>query len=245
MKIITTAIVKGGTGKTTTAAALAQAAAHCGENVLAIDLDPQCNLSIILGADPNQPGAFQFLNGGPAAQIIQHIGNGLDVIAASPDLATIRTTQGSARLLEKALQAIKDQYNLIVIDTPPTMGAMQLNALQAADGLIIPLEADGSSLQGLYQIADIAESMKKSNPGLRVLGTVITRYDPRPNINRFLRDTIAEKGKEAGAPLLAVIRAGVAIKEAQVMRQSVYEYAPKSKPAADYMALYEEIKKNK
>lgn len=239
--ILTTAIIKGGTGKSTTAAALAQAAAADGKRVLLIDLDPQANATFFIGADQNRPGAYQLLHGADPASLIQETGQGVSCIAASPDLATERTLPGSAKRLQDAIEPIKKGFALTVIDTPPMLGELTFNALQAATGLLIPLETDNSSLQGLYQIADIAAQISRSNPALRVLGTVLTRYDARPKLNRYLRDAITERGKEVGAPLLLAVRAGVAIREAQAMQQSLYQYAPRSKPAQDYRALYKKI----
>lgn len=239
--ILTTAIIKGGTGKSTTAAALAQAAAATGKKVLLIDLDPQANATFFIGADQNRPGAYQLLHGADPASLIQATEQGVDCIAASPDLATERTLPGSAKRLQDALEPIKKSYALTIIDTPPMLGELTFNALQAATGLLIPLETDNSSLQGLYQIVDIAAQITKSNPGLRVLGAILTRYDARPKINRYLRGAIAERGKEIGVPLLTAIRAGVAIREAQAMQQSLYQYAPRSKPAHDYKELYKMI----
>lgn len=241
MQIITTAVIKGGTGKTTTAAALAQAAAANKKRVLAIDLDPQANFTFVIGADQNKGGCYQLLHGTAPGEIIQHTEQGIDAIAASPDLATEKTTPGSAKRLQQALEQLKQNYDLIMIDTPPQMGELTFNALQASTGLIIPLETDNSSLQGLYQITDIAHQIQSSNPALSVLGSVLTRYDSRPNLNRYLQDVIADKGKEIGAPLLAGIRPGIAIREAQAMQKSLYEYAPKSNPAIDYMELYKKI----
>ena len=148
-QIITAAVIKGGTGKTTTAAALAQAAAAAGKKVLAIDLDPQANLSFFIGADQNAPGSYQLLHGAEAAQLIQDTEQGIQAIAASPDLATERTTPASAKRLQEAIEPVKKDYDLIIIDTPPQMGELTFNALQASTGLIIPLETDNSSLQGL------------------------------------------------------------------------------------------------
>ena len=104
---------------------------------------------------------------------------------------------------------------------------------------MIPLETDNSSLQGLYQITDIAQQMKRSNPNLSIIGTILTRYDSRPRLNRYLKDAIEERGKEARAPFLIGIRQGIAIREAQAMQKSLFDYAPKSKPAQDYKALFE------
>lgn len=239
-RVITTAIIKGGAGKSTTTAALAQAGADEGRRVLVIDMDPQGNLTAFVGAEQSEAGVFAMLH--DAVPNIQHTEQGVDVIAASPDLATERTTPGSAMRLAAALEPIKEGYDLILIDTPPHMGELAFNALQAADGLLVPMEADNSSVQGLYQVADIAGQIRRnSNPGLRVLGTVITRYDPRPKINRFFLDAIRERGQEVGAPLLMAIRVGVAVREAQAMGESLYQYAPRSKPAQDYKKLFNMI----
>ena len=245
MQIITVAIIKGGTGKTATAAALAQAGAAAGKKVLAIDLDPQANLTISLGADPNAPGAVQLFNGNPAADVLQETEQQITVIAAHRDLSIETTTPGSTNSLREALKPIEKKFDLCIIDTPPTLGELVYNALNATHGLLIPLETDSNSLQGLYQIIDIAQQIKQSNPQLSILGVALTRFDARPKINKYLRDVIAEKGKEAGAPLLKVIRSGVAVREAAAMQQSLFEYAPKSKPAADYMQLYKMITADK
>ena len=119
---------------------------------------------------------------------------------------------------------------------------MTFNALRASTGLLIPLETDTNSLQGLYNVVDIARQMQGHNDALQILGTVLTRYDGRSNLNKYLKATIEENGQEAGAPLLGTIRAGVAIREAQALQRNLYEYAPKSNPARDYMELYNAIK---
>lgn len=242
MKIITAAVIKGGTGKTTTALALAQAAAEDRKRVLLIDLDPQGNATFSAGADPAAAGSYQLLYGADPAGLVQKTGQGISVIVSSPDLATERTKPGSATRLAAALEPIKNKYDFIFIDTPPQMGELTYNALQASTGLIIPLEADNASLQGLYQVTDIAHQMRHTNPQLEILGSILTRYDSRPKLNRYLRDVIAEKGQEIGAPLIMEIRPGVAIREAQAMQQNLYKYAPRSKPAQDYQALYKKIK---
>lgn len=242
MQIITTAIIKGGTGKSTTAAALAQAAAADGRRVLCIDLDPQANLTAFVGGDPTRAGSYALLHGGDPVQLAQDTAQGIKVISASPDLATEKTAPASAKRLQGALQAVRKDFDYIFIDTPPQMGELTYNALQAATGLIIPLEADTSSLQGLYQIADIAHHVQRSNPELTIKGVLLTRYDNRPKINRYLSDIIAEKGQEIGAPFLIGIRPGIAIREAQALQVSLFDYAPRSKPAQDYKKLYEMIR---
>lgn len=239
MQIITTVNQKGGTGKTATAAAIAQAAAHAGRKVLAIDLDPQCNLSFALNAAGGGT-SLDLLEGTPARRIIQSI-NAVDLIPGSWSLATIKSAPGSAKRLEKALQPIKSKYDLIIIDTPPTVGELQYNALQASTGLLIPLQADIYSLQGLYQIADTAEQFKKSNPALTIKGVIITRFNGRSTIAKQMQQTIAETAAGLKIPYLGTIREGIAVQEAAALKANLFEYAPASKPAQDYMQLYKTI----
>ena len=243
MQIITIAAIKGGTGKTTTTAALAQAAAADKKKVLIIDLDPQANVSYITGADLQQRGSYHLLHGQSPTELIQTTGQGLDVIPGNADLSLETSSNASANRLKEAIEPIKKKYDFIFIDTPPTMGEVTYNALNASTGLIIPLEADINSIQGLYFITDIAKQIQKNNKGLKIKGTILTRYDNRPNIHKYFKQSVEDIGREIKAPFLMAIRAGVALQEAQAKRKSLYEYAPNSKPAQDYRELYNMIKK--
>lgn len=240
MQIITSANQKGGTGKTATAAALAQAAAHEGRKVLAIDLDPQCNLSFALDAAEGGGTSLDLLEGTPARRLIQTV-KGIDIIPASWSLATIKSAPGSAKRLSKAIQTIKSKYDLIIIDTPPTVGELQYNALQASTGLIIPLQTDIFSLQGLYQIADTAEQFKKSNPALNIKGVILTRFNGRSTIAKQMQVTIETTATGLNIPFMGVIREGIVIQEAAALKANLFEYAPNSKPAQDYLNIYKTI----
>ncbi len=242
MQIIATAIIKGGTGKTTTAAAIAQAARADGRRVLCVDLDPQGDLTYAIGADGNRPGAYAFIAEEAGAAAVQHTAQGIDAIAGAPDLATLRTGTGSAQRLRAALGAFRGRYDLIIIDTPPQLGELTYNALQAATGLIMPVECDSAAINGLYQIAGTAEQIRRYNAGLTLTGVIITRYDPRPKINRQYKEMIAAAAQRIAAPYLGEIRAGIAAREAAALQLSLYEYAPKSKPAQDYKRIYDQIK---
>lgn len=241
--IYTIATQKGGTGKTTTAAAIAQAAAYRGKKALAIDLDPQGNLSFNLAANATQAGSYELLHGTPAADLLQKSPQGIDVITASPNLQTETSAPGSARRLQQALEPIRKKYNIIVIDTPATAGELQYNALQAADRLIIPLEVDAYNMQSLYQITEIAQQIQGSNPKLKIAGVLLTQYDGRANITKQLRELLEEKLNALRIPFLGAIRKSIIVKEATALQESLFEYAPKSKPAADYMELYEKLTK--
>lgn len=239
MRIISIANQKGGTAKSTTAAALAQAAAYRGKRCLAIDLDPQGNLSFFLAADTARAGAFEMLEGKRAEA--QHMAGGLDVIPASWNLQTIISSRGSARRLRAALEPIKERYDLIVIDTPPTAGELQYNALMASTDLIIPLQADIVGLQGLYQMADTAQQIQQGNPELTLTGYILTRHSERSTLARQMTETIEARAAEMGIPFLLAIREAVAIREAQTLQRSLYEYSPNSKPAADYLLLLDKL----
>ena len=230
MKVITIAIQKGGTGKTTTAAALAQAAAYKGRRVLAIDLDPQGQLGFTLAADNsrNRGNAYNLLSGIRAQDLIQTTPQGVDIIPAAWDLQTVTSGPGSARRLQKAIEPLKREYDVIIIDTPPTAGELQYNALQAATGLIIPLQADIYNLQSLYQITDTARQIQGSNPGLVIKGFVLSQYDGRSTIARQMKETIIDTAEKLEVPYLGTIRQAVAVKEAAALQRSLFEYAPKN-----------------
>jgi len=240
-QIIALFAIKGGTAKTTTAAALLQAAAKEGLPALGIDLDPQANLSFCLGADPTQPGALEMLNG--EGINIQHSPQGMAIITGSAALATLKTYRGSALRLQEAIKPLECDFPFIVIDTPPTIGECTLNALAASTEALIPLEADAFSLQALYNTISIARQMQENNPRLKRLYTVCTNYNGRARINDYMLDQIRKKGKELGAPLLGTIRKAIAVKEAGAFQRSLFDYAPKSKPAEDYKALFEAVRK--
>lgn len=241
VKIITVTTQKGGTGKTTTAAALTQAASYKGMRALAIDLDPQGNLSFALAADTSRPGSYDLLTGRPAAELIQQSGQGMDVIPASWNLSTITSGKGTARRLERALEPIKEKYDVIVVDTPSKVGELQYNALQAATGLLIPLQADIYGVQSLYQTIDTAVQFQSSNPNLTIKGLILTQYDQRSTISKQLKESITNSAAEMNVPYLGAVRAAVAVKEAAALQQSLFEYAPKSKPAADYLQIFNSI----
>ena len=247
MRIISVANQKGGTAKTSTAHALVTGAAYKGKRSLAIDFDPQGNLSFIMGADANRAGAYELMKQqAQAAQIVQYTSQG-DIIPASLNLAAADTEfsgkPGRDFFLQAALEPLQDDYDVVVIDTPPTLGTLLVNALTASDEVIIPMNADILSLQGLYQLAETINQVKSfCNKGLKVTGILLTRYSGRTVLARDIKETIEAKCAELGIPLLnTVIRDGVAVREAQTTQESLFAYAPNSNPAKDYLQLFNEI----
>ena len=242
-KIITIANQKGGSGKTTTALALAQAAAASGLKVLCIDLDSQANLTAALDGSTDAMTAIDFLNDPAAAlECIQATHQGIDLVAASYDLATLRTETGSARRLQRAIETVSTQvqYDLVIIDTPNN-GEAQYNALQASSDLIVPLGPSLFDRQGLYTMAATAAAIKNTNPNLKLTGYLVTNYNGRSNIAKTIEEAIEADALAHNIAKLGVIRQGVAIREAQALRVSLFEYAPKSKPAQDYMNILKKL----
>ena len=243
MNVYTVAIQKGGTGKTTTAAILAQAAAHEGKKVLAIDLEPQGNYSFALAANKKKPGSYELLNGTPAAELIQHSPQGIDVISGNRDLDTVTSGRGTARRLSKALAPIRDSYDMIIIDTPPGGGELQYNALFAADRLIIPLLADAYTLDSFYDTVNEITQLQKSNPQLKTAGVLFTRFPAhRTNFNTAMREALEQSAAAAGIPFLGIVREKITIQEAAGLQLSLFDYAPASNNAViDYLNVYNNI----
>ncbi len=244
--IVTVANQKGGSGKTTSAAAIATGATYRGLRALAVDLDAQSNLTFVMGGDVTRPGAYELLTGkGKAADIVQRTDQG-DLIAASVDLAALDSIlTGDARVyaLQRAVKPIRGFYDVIVIDTPPTLGTPLINALAASDGVVITLRAKMVNLQGLYLLAQtIRTAQQEYNPRLRIMGALLTEHNGRTIAARNVADTIRESAAALEIPMFeSEIRQGVAIDEAQIMQESLFEYAPKSNPAQDYLHFLDEI----
>ena len=239
-KIVSICMIKGGVAKTSTVAALASAAAYSGKKTLAIDMDAQGNLSFALGANTRSPGSQDLLEGkATAADCIQHTRAGIDVIAAGQGLTLLSTGKGSAKRLQRALEPVRGMYDFIFTDTPPN-GELLFNALQAADAAVFPIHADVYNLQALYQIMDIVRHLQKSNPALTAAGFIVTRSG-RSNISKTMRTRIDQTAAAAGVPYLGSIRTGAAVEEAAALRTPLFEYAPKSNPARDYLAIFEQL----
>ena len=242
MKVITVAIVKGGAGKTATALSIAQAAAYKGKRVLCVDLDPQGNLSYGIAADIGHAGSLEALHGAPASVVIQSTPQGIDAITAAAELATEQTTAGSIGRLRSFLHEIDNAYDFVVIDTPPAIGETTYNAIAAATDLIIPMRAAPYDIAGMYHILNIADALAKTGAAnIKRRGIVITQHEERAKINQHFRAEIEETAARFRIPILGIARRGIAVAEAAAFRKSLYETAPKSKPAADYMAIFERI----
>ena len=239
MRITTVINQKGGVGKTTTAHALATGLKRWGRRVLAVDVDPQGNLSYTMTADTTGPGLYEAMrNEMIASEVIQNTDQG-DILPSTLLLAAADmefTTTGREWILDKLLEPVKHQYDHIIIDSPPTLGILTVNALTASTDVVIPVGADIYSLQGLYQLYSTIEKVRQfCNPNLKIAGILLTRHNSRSIISRDIKEGIEEKVASLSTSLYnATIREGVAVKEAQAQQMSLFEYAPRSNPAQDY-----------
>lgn len=246
--IYTVATQKGGVGKTTTAAALWAGLSLKGYKCLAIDLDPQCNLSFTAGADTTRKTALSLLTGeAPAEETIQQTAAG-DIIPASKSLAgadAFITDTGKEYRLKEALEPIQARYDYIVIDTPPALGILTVNALTACNSVIVPAQADIFSLEGIGQLQATIDPVRKyCNPTLHIEGLLLTRYNARTALSRDVSEIMQQLAQKLGTKVFnTTIREGIAVKEAQISQRTIFDYAPKAKVTDDYRAFIEEILK--
>lgn len=247
-QIITISNRKGGAAKTTTALGLAGGLRLQGQRVLLVDMDGQRNLTFALKAEGDL-SVYDVLQGGtPAADAVVHAeqcdvipaDENLELLDTPPDLGLAGVAGASGRL-RTALQPIKGEYDFIIIDTPPAIGLATINGLTAANGVIIPIQADVYSLKALEQMNKIIDSIRKQgNKGLKILGLLLTRFSGRANLDRVVLDAFEKAAADLGTRLYDThIREGVAIREAAARRKSMF--AGRSKAAGDYAAFVQEF----
>ena len=230
-------------GKSTTVHAMGMGLSLKGFKVLVVDFDPQCNLSYSMQAEHGKPTSYEVVTGKVKAKdAIQMTGQG-DLIPASANLSGSDMELDGVDLLKRALQPIRAQYDYIIIDTPPALGMLTINALTAADTVIMTAQADIFSLQGVGQLYGTIEKVRsKSNPSLNIMGILLTRHSSRSVLSRDITEILNDTAKQFNTKVFNTsIRECIALKEAQAKRQSVFYYAPKSNAAIDYASFTEEV----
>jgi chromosome partitioning protein len=238
---------KGGVGKTTSSAALAVGLRKLGNKVLAIDLDPQGNLGFSLGLDIEKGHTvYEVLRGELSAECaIRHTKEYGDVITSNILLSEAElflTGKERQLCLKQALAPLHAKYDYIVIDTPPALNILTVNAYTAADYLIITMASEILSLVGLVQLKETIHALQASvNPNLKVLGILMTKFMKRTNLSKEVLEMAESVATQIGTTVFqAKIRPSVAAAEAPAHGMSIFDYSPRSNPALDYMEFVTE-----
>lgn len=237
---------KGGVGKSTTALAIGSGLQNRKQKVLFIDLDAQGNLTFTLGANSEGITALEVLTGKAKPEEAIHETSWGKIIPASPSLPMLDRTL-SENSLKIALQTIKDSFDYIIIDTPPSLSILTIIAMTTASGIVIPTQADIFSLQGISQLNEIVQAVRETtNPDLKIKGILLTRYNPRTILSRDIAEALDKTAKNIHTRLYKTkIRECIAVKEAQISRKDLFTYSPKSNGSQDYMAFIEEMLKGR
>lgn len=238
---------KGGVGKTTSTFNIGVGLANKGRKVLLIDLDPQASLTMSVGLDPSQyedKNIVQILlNKRNIKECIFKVKENLYIIPSSITLEDIEDYLArqpyKEMLLKEALDTIKDIFNYVIIDNPPSLSTLTQNGLGASNEVFIPIEAEYLALQGTSQLVNKITDMKRGNKELAITGVFLTKYDQRKNLNKEVKDILENNFK--GVIFNTYINTNVALAEAPSHQEDIYTYAPNSTGANDYINLVEEI----
>ena len=246
--IVAIANRKGGVGKTATAHALGAGLLRRGCRVLFIDLDSQCNLTDALGVDVKtvEASSLDVLEGSSEASEVILQTEGGDLLPATPQLATadkVIDGVGKEYRLRDALKPIARKYDYIIIDTPPALGILTINALTASNKVIIPAQADLYSLTGIEQLYGTIGAVKLfTNKKLKMDGILVTRYVGRSIISKDMRSNLEDVAKIIETKVYKTsIRECIAVKEAQATHKDIFSYSLKSNASKDYEAFIEEF----
>ena len=244
-KVISISNHKGGVGKTTSAINIGAGLNILKKKVLLIDLDPQANLTQSLGLIDQERNIYGALRGEYNLQPIEIL-KGLDVIPSTLDLSgaevELSSEPGREYILKELIEPLIASYDFIIIDSPPSLGLLTINAFTASDEILIPLQAQYLALQGLAKLVEVVDKIKgRLNKGLKVGGVFITQYDNRKVLNRDVVDTIQAHFKDE--VFKTKVRDNIALAEAPSQGLDIFRYSSKSNGAEDYLALSKEILK--
>lgn len=234
---------KGGVGKTTSAINIGAGLVELGKKILLVDLDPQANLSLSLGV-PRQPTSLYEALRGEAELAPYTVKENLDIIPSTLDLSgaemELVNEAGREFILRELFEPLREEYDFIIIDCPPSLGLLTLNALTCSSQVIIPLQTEFLALQGLAKIKQVVDKVKfRLNKKLHIGGVIATMYDSRKILNR---DVVATIQKYFGKRVFnTFIRDNVALAEAPAARKDIFSYSKRSNGAKDYLALSKEI----
>ncbi|MGH1338701.1 MAG: ParA family protein [Aureispira sp.] len=234
---------KGGVGKTTSAINIGAALVQFKKRVLLVDLDPQANLTISLGIPRQKISIYQNIRG--EAELTPYtVKPGLDVVTSNLDLSgaemELINEAGREFILRELFEPVGHDYDYIIIDCPPSLGLLTLNALTASDSVMIPMQAEFLAMQGIVKIKQVTDKVRfRLNKKLQIGGVIATMYDQRKVLNRDIVETI--EGFFGDKVFKTRIRNNVALAEAPSEGKDIFDYSSSSNGAKDYLALAKEI----
>jgi chromosome partitioning protein len=240
--VLAVANQKGGVAKTTTVLALADALARLGRSVLVIDLDPQACLTYSLGVDGeglDKTVHEVLVDRIPLGDVVLQV-DGVDLAPANIDLAgaevVLTSRAGREHALRKGLKGVRDRYDVVLIDCPPSLGVLTINGLTAADDVVIPLQCETLSLRGVGRLLETIEDIREyTNAGLGIRGVIATLYDGRTNLANEILQRVEQ---EYRLPVLQPpVPKSVRVAEAPALGRSIVSHSPASKPAEAYRQL--------
>ena len=234
---------KGGVGKTTSVASLGAALAMKGKRVLVIDLDAQMNLTYALTGKEDMERSVYHAMVNDESLPVMNVSENLDIVPASIELARaeidLSTKLAREGILKSLLDEIRDDYDFIIIDCPPSLGIITTNALVAADKVFIPLTAEAFPLKGLKMLDDVINEVRRRiNHNLELGGVFFTRFNNR-KLNKEVEKIIS--GRYGDKVFKTKIRENIALAESPLSGRAIFDYSPSSNGAKDYMALAEEV----
>ncbi len=249
---------KGGVGKTTTTVNLGAALAQSGARVLLIDLDPQGHLTLHAGREVTDGDSSVYdvlISGTPVLSACMDVSENLKLLPADIDLAAAESelvsVTGREVVLREAIDAVGDEFDYLLVDCPPSLGVLTVNALVACSEVVVPLQTQFFALQGLSRLFDTIMLVKQRiNPGLSVLGVVLCMHEAQTRLGNEVVDDLRrflDSGRGGGAPWAKArifntcIRRNIKLAEASGFGQSIFDYAPRSNGALDYADLTDEI----
>jgi chromosome partitioning protein len=248
MKIISISNNKGGVGKTTTTVNVAAAMQILGKKVMVIDMDHQAQTTYHFGINPNEvkESIYDVLKGDKEFTDIIVNRSGIDILPANPEMRNIEFIPLPAKefLLKEALMDKEKKclsgYDYVLIDCPPSLGVLTLNAMAISEFILVPLQAQFLPFHGMYNLFEAVQMVKKRiNRDIEVTGIIGTMYNPKKSINREVMEETERR--LPGKLFNTFIRENVALQEAPSWGKTIFEYKPESNGADDYMALTKEI----